>query len=79
VGAILPNNGWKVCFFVLSIQNFHHTLGSCAGTDWFLGLASIKPERSGYTWFELQPSNVPHGQEDLVYGYCLFFEIQYYP
>jgi len=34
-------------------------------------LASIKPERSGYTWFELQPSDVPHGQEDLVYNALL--------
>jgi hypothetical protein len=82
VRAILPCYGWKICFFIPSIQNFHHALGSTAGTDWpdrLLGKASIMPKCPGNAGFELQISNVPHGLKDLVYLYCLFLEVQYYP
>ncbi len=66
--AILPYYGWKICFFILGIQNFYHALGSAAGTDWLLGKASIMPKRPGNAGFELQIGNVPHG----VRGSCLF-------
>ncbi len=34
-------------------------------------------ERPGDARFELQITDVPHGQEDFIYGYCLFFKIHY--
>jgi hypothetical protein len=77
--AILPNNGWNICYIIISIQYFHHTLGSTVGTYWLLGKASIILEHSGNTRFELQIGDVPHGQEDLVYLYGLLFEVQNYP
>ncbi len=77
--AILPYYGWKICFFILGIQNFHHALCSATSTDWLLGEASIKLECPGNVWFELQIGNVPHGQEKLAYLYGLFLEVQYYP
>jgi hypothetical protein len=30
----------------------------------------------GYARFELQIDNIPHWQEDTIYGYGLFFEVQ---
>ncbi len=64
--AILPNYGWKICFLILSIQNFHPVLGGTACTDWLLGKAGVHPECPGNSRFELQIGNIPHGQEDLV-------------
>ncbi len=51
--AILPYNGWKICFIILGIQIFHHLLGSAAGTDWLLGKASFISKRPGNARFEL--------------------------
>jgi hypothetical protein len=79
VRVILPYYGWKICYFILGIQIFHHALGSTAGTDWLLGKASIMPKCPGNARFKLQIGNFPHGQEDLVYLYGLLFEVQYYP
>jgi hypothetical protein len=45
------------------------TLSLTVGAHWLLSEASILPECSGNTRFELQIGNVPHGQEDLVYLY----------
>ncbi len=59
--AILPYYDWKICFFILSIQNFHHPLGGAGGTDWLLSEASVVPKCPGNARFELQIGNVPHG------------------
>jgi hypothetical protein len=61
VRAILTNNGWKICFLILSVQNFHHALGGTAGTDWLLGEAGVFTECPGIPRFELQIGDVPHG------------------
>jgi hypothetical protein len=61
VRAILPNNGWKICFLILSIQNFHHALGSAACADSLLSKTGIFSECPGDSRFELQINNVPHG------------------
>ena len=37
------------------------------------------PQCSGYTRFELQINNNPHGLEDIVYGNGLFFKVQNCP
>jgi hypothetical protein len=79
VRAILPDNGWKICFLVLSIQNFHHAIGSAACANWLLSKTGIFSECPDNPRFELQINNVPHGQEDLVYCYCLLLEIQFHP
>ena len=48
-------------------------LGGGVGAHWVLGEASILPQCSGNARFELQIGNIPHGQEDYVYLYCLLF------
>jgi hypothetical protein len=37
------------------------------------------PQCSGYARFELQVDNIPHWEEDTVYGNGLLFEVQYRP
>ena len=37
------------------------------------------PQRSGYARFELQVDNIPHREEDTIYGNGLLFEVQYRP
>ncbi len=68
-----------LAFLILSIQNFHHVLGSAECTDWLLGKVSIMPKCPGNVGFELQIGNAPHGKEELVYLYCHFLKVQYYP
>jgi hypothetical protein len=79
VRAILPNNGWKIYFRILSIQNFHHALGGAACANWLLSKTGIFSECPGNPRFELQISDVPHGKEDLVYCYCPVLEVHFTP
>jgi hypothetical protein len=65
VRAILPNYGWKICFFILSDQNFHHALGFAAGANWLLSKTGVFPECPGNPRFELQIGNIPHGKRIL--------------
>jgi hypothetical protein len=79
VRAFLSNNGWKICFLILSIQYLHYALGSTACADWLLSKTGIFSECPGNPRFELQIDDVPHGWEDLVYCCCLLLEVQFYP
>jgi hypothetical protein len=77
VHAIVFYNAWKICFVILSVQDFHNAFGSITCTLWFLGKAGIKFKRPGKARFELQIVDVPHGQEDLINGDGPFFEVQH--
>ncbi len=59
--AVLLNYGWKICFLILSDQNFHHPLGFAAGANWLLSKSGIFSECLGNPRFELQISIIPHG------------------
>ncbi len=52
-----------------------------SSTYWFLSLACIVPQCSGYARFELQVDNIPNREEDTIYvnGNGLLFEVQYSP
>jgi len=54
-------------------------LSGILSTDWFLSLACVVPQCSGYDRFELQVRNIPHWEEDIIYGNGLLFEAQYCP
>jgi len=41
-----------------------------------LGEARVVLERLVNAMFELQITDVPHGQEDFIYGDCFLFKIQ---
>jgi hypothetical protein len=77
VHAIVLDNSWKVCFVILAIQDLHHTFGCIMCTYWLLGKARIKLKRPVNARFELQIVDIPHGQEDLINGDGLFFEVQH--
>jgi hypothetical protein len=77
VHAIVFDNAWKVCFVILSIQDFHNVFGSVTCTYWLLGKARIVVKCPGNARFELQVVDVPHGQEDFINGDCLFFDVQH--
>ncbi len=77
VHAIVLDNTWKVCFVILTVQDFHHALGCVTCTFWFLGIARNQLQCPGNARFELQIVDVPHGQEDVINGDSLFFEVQY--
>jgi hypothetical protein len=59
--TILPNYGWKICFLILSIQNFHHAFDFAAGANWLLSKTGVFSECPGNPRFELQISNIPYG------------------
>jgi hypothetical protein len=61
VHAIVLDNAWKVCFVMLSIQDFHNAFGGVTCTYWLLGKARIKPKHPGNARFELQVVDIPHG------------------
>ncbi len=75
--AIVFYNAWKVCFVILSIQNFYDAFGGITCTCWFLGKAGIESEHPGNARFELQVVDIPHGQEDIINGDGLFFKVQH--
>jgi hypothetical protein len=77
VHTIVLGNAWKVCFVILSIQDFHYVLGCVMCTYWLRGKARIKLKRPGNARFELQIVDVPHGQEDFINGDGPFFEVQH--
>jgi hypothetical protein len=77
VRAIVLDNAWKVCFVLLSIQDFHYAFGCITCTYWLLGKARIKLKQPGNARFELQIVDVPHGQENFINGNGLFFEVQH--
>ncbi len=56
--AIILNNGWKIYFLILGIQNFHHALGSAAGANWLLNITGIFSECPGNPRFELQINDI---------------------
>jgi hypothetical protein len=55
------HNGWEICFLILSIQYFHHALGSAACANWLLSKTGTFSECPGNPRFELQISNIPYG------------------
>jgi hypothetical protein len=77
VRAIVLDNAWKVCFVICSIQDLYHAFGCITCTLWFLGIARIKLKQPGNARFELQIVDVPHGQEDIINGDGLFFEVRH--
>ena len=77
VHAIVLDNAWKVCFVILSIQDFHNMFGGVTCTYWLLGIAGIKLKHPGNARFELQIVHVPHGQEDFINGDGPLFEVQH--
>ncbi len=70
---------WKICFVIFSVEYLDNPFSGCLSTDWFLSLACVVPQRSGYARFELQVDNIPHREEDTIYGNSLLFEVQYCP
>ncbi len=60
--AIVPDNTWNVSFIILSVQNFHYSFGSVSRAFWLLGEARVVLERLVNALFELQITDVPHGQ-----------------
>jgi hypothetical protein len=78
VFAIVPDNGWKVSFCILSIQYLHYPLGSASCARWLLAKARIEFKSPRDASFELQIIDIPHGQEDLIYGDCFFLEVQHH-
>jgi hypothetical protein len=77
VRAIVLYNAWKVCFVILSIQDFHKAFGGITCTCCFLGKAGIKHKRPGNARFELQVVDLPHGQKDFINGDGPLFEVQH--
>jgi hypothetical protein len=78
VRAIVFCNAWKVCFVILSIQNFYGVYGGITCTCWFLlGKAGVESKCPGNARFELQVVDIPHGQEDIINGDGLFFKVQH--
>jgi hypothetical protein len=77
VHAIVLDNAWKVCFVILSIQDFHNAFGSITFTYWLLGKAGIVLKRPGNVSFELQVVDIPHGQVDFINGDGHFLEAQH--
>jgi hypothetical protein len=76
--AIVSDKGWKVSFGILSIQDLHYALGGASCACWFLAKACIEFLSPRDASFELQIIDIPHGQEDLIYGDCLLLEIQHH-
>ncbi len=74
---IVLDNAWKVCFVIFSVQDFHHAFGCVMCTLWLLGKVRIELKCHGNARFELQIVDVPHGQEDVINGDGLFFEVQH--
>ena len=77
--AILPYYGWKICFVIFGIQYFYYLLGSTVCASRFLSMVRVDSKCSGDALFELQIGNISHGQEDFVYLYGTFLEVQYNP
>ncbi len=78
VRTIVLDNAWKVCFVIFSAPDYYHAFGCVACTLWFLCIARIKLKCPGNARFELQIVDVPHGQEDVINGDGLFFEVQHF-
>ncbi len=70
-------NAWKICFVILSLQDFHNAFGSVTCTCWLLGKAGIEFKCPGNARFELQIVDVSCGQEDFIDGCGPFFEVQH--
>ena len=79
MSTIVFDNSWKICFNIFSVEYLDNPLSGCLSTDRFLSLACVMPQRSGYARFELQVDNIPHREEDTIYGNGLLFEVQYRP
>ncbi len=75
--AACSDNAWKVCFVILTIQDFHYAFGWVMCTYWLLGKAITKLKCPENARFELQIVDAPHGQEDFINGDGLFFEVQH--
>jgi len=79
VRTIVSDYCWKICFVIFSIEYLYYPFSGISSTDWFLSLACVVPQCSGYARFELQVRNIPHWEEDIIYGNGLIFEVQYCP
>jgi hypothetical protein len=63
---------------MFSVEYLYYPFSGISSTDWFLSLAQIVSQCSGYARFELQVDNIPHWEEDTIYGNGLLFEVQYW-
>ncbi len=63
----------------ISVKYLDNPFSGCLSTDRFLSVTCFVPQRSGYARFELQADNIPHREEDTIYGNGLLFEVQYRP
>ncbi len=77
VRAIVFYNAWKVCFVILSVQDFHSAFGGITCTCLLLGKAGIKLKRPENARFELQVVDILHGQEGFINGDGSLFEVQH--
>ena len=77
--TIVFDSCWKICFVKFSVEYIYYPFSGTSSTDWFLSLACIVPQCSGYARFELQVDNIPHRELDTVYCNGLLFEVQYCP
>ncbi len=75
MSTTVPDNAWKIWFVLFGIQNVKDMLGSIVCAYWLLGQAGVLLENLGDPRLELQIVDVPHGQEDLIDGDGLFFEV----
>ncbi len=77
--TIVSDYCWKICFVIFSVEYLYYPFNGISSTDRFLSLARVVPQCSGYARFELQVRNIPHWEEDIIYGNGLLFEVQYCP
>ncbi len=76
MSTVVSDNAWKISFVILIVQDLQDMLGSITCAHWLLGCADVLLECPGNARFELQLVNVPHGQEDLINGDVLLFDVQ---
>ena len=75
--TIVSDYCWKVCFVIFSVEYLYYPSSGISSTDRFLSLARVVSQCSGYAMFELQVRNIPHREEDIIYGNGLLSEVQY--
>ena len=75
--TIVFDNCWKICFVIFSVEYLYYPFSGISSTDRFLSLARVVSQCSGHARFELQVCNIPHREEDIIYGNGLLFEVQY--
>ena len=79
MSTIVSDYVWKICFVIFSVEYLYYPFSGISSTDRFLSLARVVSQCSGHARFELQVRNIPHREEDIIYGNGLLFEVQYRP